>query len=248
MGPDLLTLTGDDLSLFESNGFLLFPRLIGASEVAELRDAYDAVLTGEIDVPGDRMMGGVTRQVMFPSRAADIFRRNAAISAASEIAGQLLGGEDIVNVLDMLIYKPPGHPFATPWHQDLAYARRPFAPSGTRAAFQTVQFWVALDDAEVDSGCMHFVPRHPGDPLLPHEVACGDQDDESRQLGIPDPASHLDLESAVACPVPAGGATAHAFDTPHYTPPNRSDRPRRAYIFTLARAGDPDAYATAVFP
>jgi hypothetical protein len=45
----------------------------------------------------------------------------------------------------------------------------------------------------------------------------------------------LDLKSAVACPLRAGGATVHNYGTPHFTPPNRSaNRPRRAYIFNFA--------------
>ncbi|MGH7782005.1 MAG: hypothetical protein ACREQR_19480 [Candidatus Binataceae bacterium] len=45
----------------------------------------------------------------------------------------------------------------------------------------------------------------------------------------------LDLASAVARTLRAGGATVHNYGTPHFTPPNRSaSRPRRACIFSFA--------------
>jgi hypothetical protein len=40
----------------------------------------------------------------------------------------------------------------------------------------------------------------------------------------------VDFSSAVACELPAGGATFHHGRTLHYTPPNNSEDYRRAYI------------------
>ena len=239
MPPTGSTLTPDDVATFHEQGFLAIDSLIDAAEVERLRDAYDAILERSVVADGDRMLGGITRQVMGPSQAVPAFDENAALDAARSIGRDLLGGDHVVRTFDMLIFKPAGHPHDTPWHQDLAYAGRPFAPAGARPARRTLQFWVALDDAAVENGCMHFVPRADDEPLLPHRVASGDPDDEGRLLEIVDAAAHLDLSKAVACPLPAGGATVHAFGTPHHTTPNRSsDRPRRAYIFNLGLAGD----------
>ena len=99
-------------------------------------------------------------------------------------------------------------------------------------------FWLALDDVDTDNGCMHFIPGKHLEPLLPHHVASGAPDDPSRLLAIDDPRSMLDLSSAIACPLTAGGATMHSAGTPHYTSGNRTtDRPRRAYIFNFSRPG-----------
>jgi ectoine hydroxylase-related dioxygenase (phytanoyl-CoA dioxygenase family) len=139
-----------------------------------------------------------------------------------------------VRSYEMLIYKPPGHPHATPWHQDAAYAHSPHAPAGTPITLESIQFWVALDDADEENGCMHFVPGHHTRPLLAHRVASGAASEDHRLLVLVDPDAQLDLSRVVACPLPAGGATLHSYGTPHYTPPNRSaDRPRRAYIFNV---------------
>lgn len=109
-----------------------------------------------------------------------------------------------------LLYKPPGHPHETPWHQD---------------------------DADEDNGCMHFHPSSEHDTLLPRCVKAGDPEDENRLLGLIDPGLHIDNSKIVPCPIKAGGATIHDSGTLHFTTANHSDRPRRAYIFNFA---DPD--------
>jgi hypothetical protein len=71
--------------------------------------------------------------------------------------------------------------------------------------------------------------------LLPHYIAGGDSGYSQRLLAIEHPEKALDLDKAVACPLKAGGATAHNYGTPHFTSGNlTTDRPRRAYIFNFA--------------
>jgi ectoine hydroxylase-related dioxygenase (phytanoyl-CoA dioxygenase family) len=48
-------------------------------------------------------------------------------------------------------------------------------------------------------------------------------------------------EKAVPCPIPAGGATIHHCRTLHYTGPNRSSGPRRAYILGFGAPARPRA-------
>jgi ectoine hydroxylase-related dioxygenase (phytanoyl-CoA dioxygenase family) len=181
------------------------------------------------------MLGGITRQVMIPSSAHPVFDRNDVVRDAIQVGRQLFGTEAVHRSFDMLIYKPPGHPHETPWHQDQSYSKHPTAPAGTTCSLESLQVWVALDDADVENGCMHFVPGRHRDPMLEHRVASGDPQSDSRLLEIVDPARDLDLSSVVAAPLRAGGCTMHTQGTPHYTPPNRSaDRPRRAYIFNVA--------------
>ena len=104
------------------------------------------------------------------------------------------------------------------------------AAPGTRTDLDDVQIWLALDPVDVDNGCMQFVPREQGAPSLAHRVASGDADDEGRLIELDEP---IDTADAVACPLQPGGCTVHLVGTPHYTGPNLTDRPRRAYIFNI---------------
>ncbi len=225
---------------FRRDGFLAIPRLADAATVARLGDVYDAMLRHEIDVSAtDNPLGMITRQIMMPSRYHPVFRDNAALTGAREIAKSLLGVDDPRPRFDMLIYKEPGQLAATPWHQDFSYSATPTAQAGsTIPVDEVIQFWVALDDVDEENGCMHFVPGAHRQPLLEHYIAGGAADYTQRLLAIVDAEEKLDLDQAVACPLEAGGATVHNYGTPHFTPGNRTaDRPRRAYIFNYARRG-----------
>ena len=225
-------LTANQLRSLDTNGFLAFDALISERAVSQLREVYDQILARDVFAEGDRWLGGVTRQVILPSKAHPLFETNAARDATREIARAAFDGAEPVFAFDQLLFKPPGHPAPTPWHQDMAYAKMPFSPKGYPCRDrQILQFWIALDAADSENGCMHFIPGRHREGLLQHYVVSGRDDDEGRLLGIVDAETELDLTRAVACPLPAGGATVHLAGTPHYTPPNGSvDRPRRAYI------------------
>lgn len=236
-----MRLTDEQLQRYEEDGFLGIEHLVEADTVAQLREAYDEILDGRVEAAGDRMLGRRIRQVMHPADAHPAFDQNPALREVAEIADQVLG--ESVRLFDMLIYKPPGHPEVTPWHQDAAYGEVPFRRAGTRIPLWMIQFWVALDDADEENGCMQFLPGHHREPLCEHYVAGGDPDDDGRLLALVDPDRQVDLSRATPVPVPAGGATMHSYGTPHYTGPNRSvDRPRRAYIVNFANKAKLDDY------
>ena len=228
-------LTGAQLDAWKRDGFLILERFVDGDTLAALRAAYDEILRRDVEAGGDRMLGAVTRQVMHPSAAHPAFDRNAALDRGFEIARQAFGTAEVRRSFDMLIYKPPGHPHATPWHQDMAYSKQPFAEPGTTNTLESVQFWIPLDDVDAENGCMQFVAGHHERPLLEHRVVSGDPADEGRLLALADPESQLDLATAVVAAIPAGGATMHFYGTPHYAGPNHSaERERRAYIFNVA--------------
>lgn len=224
-----------ELEAWKRDGFLIFDSFIDADTLGQLRRAYDDVISGTVSVDHDGYLGDLTRQVMNPHTAHPAFDDNGALERAFAIARELFGCADVHRSYDFMLYKPPGHAHATPWHQDFAYSQLPFAPAGGPIDGDLAQFWIPLDDVDVENGCMQFVPGEHTQPLLEHRVVSGDPAHEDRLLALVDPDEQIDLERAVVAQIPAGGATVHAYGTPHYTGPNVSaDRPRRAYIFTVA--------------
>ncbi|MHB8510088.1 MAG: phytanoyl-CoA dioxygenase family protein [Candidatus Dormibacteria bacterium] len=216
---------------FLEDGYISIDSLIDGATVAELRGLYDAFLSDRLAAGDDRMLGGLTRQVMHPSSWHPRFRDNPAIHAAAEVTRQLLGAVEPRVVFDMLLWKQPGNHNTTPWHQDYAYAEMPFTPAGAPIPNATLNFWIPLDDVDVENGCMQFIPGLHLNPLLPHYVHSGDPADESRLLATDD----YDESRAIACPLRAGGCTVHSVGALHFTGGNHSaDRGRRAYIFTMS--------------
>jgi ectoine hydroxylase-related dioxygenase (phytanoyl-CoA dioxygenase family) len=114
----------------------------------------------------------------------------------------------------MLIYKPATGGSQAPWHQDEA-----FWDDRNHLKSESASVWMPLDDAVVESGCMQFVPGSHRNDVLRHRCEPGEP------LVVDEP---VDLSTAVACPLPAGGATFHHCRTLHHTAPNTSGRPRRA--------------------
>ena len=119
-----------------------------------------------------------------------------------------------------MILKPARYGVETPWHQDEAYWNPEVIP-------HSLSVWLPLDPSAVDSGCMQFIPsshktdvrwhRHINNDPLVHGLVTDD----------------VAPSQAVACPIPAGGATFHHCRTLHYSGPNLTDAPRRAYILVF---------------
>jgi ectoine hydroxylase-related dioxygenase (phytanoyl-CoA dioxygenase family) len=231
-----VVLAAEEVSRFWNDGFLAIADLVDEQVVARLRVAYDEIIGGQLASPTDRLLGGITRQVMVPSMVHPVFDDNEALAAGRAVMRDLFGCAHANRTYDMLIDKPAGHPHETPWHQDAGYVKLPTAPAGFTMPLTSVQFWLALDDVDVDNGCMQFVPGMHRSGTWAHTVVAGHPEDEGRLIAFTDP-NEAQPERAVPCPLAAGGATAHTVMTPHYTGPNRTaDRPRRAYIFNLLAA------------
>jgi hypothetical protein len=131
--------------------------------------------------------------------------------------GELMG-DDIEMDFDMMIDKAPGTDTKTPWHQDAAYWPN---MEDKRA----LSFWIALDDADQENGCMMYVHGSHQRPILPHNQ--------------PKPNAALQCEVShdddiVYGEIPSGDAIVHHGYTLHAALGNKSsDRHRRALIINL---------------
>lgn len=127
-----------------------------------------------------------------------------------EVVRNILGEEPVL-VQDMALLKPPHGGGEKPWHQDMAYG--PLAYDKP-----VVGVWIALDEAALDNGCMHVVPRSHMDGGVPHYAV--------RDWQICD--TNVRVECDVAVPLPPGGALFFHGMLHHGTPPNQSAKRRRA--------------------
>jgi ectoine hydroxylase-related dioxygenase (phytanoyl-CoA dioxygenase family) len=229
-----MKLNSTDVQNFKRDGFIRIDRLIDNETVEKLRVYYDQFMNGEIASSDEnRKLGGAIPLLLHPRLYHDYFRHNPALDESMEVAAQLMDSSAVKFNFDMLIDKPPLTEKETPWHQDQAYAQKPFTPAGTPIENSGIQFWVALDDVDVETGCMQFIPGLHTRPLLEHYLVSGDPSTDSRLLAT----KQIDALKVVPLPLQAGGCTVHHYGTPHYTGPNRSaTRKRRAYIFNYLPA------------
>ena len=137
------------------------------------------------------------------------FRELASHPALLSLAQALLGPK-LMLAQSMLLMKPPHVGGAKVWHQDNAY----FALHPPKC----LGLWVACDPADEENGCMHIVPCSHRGGLRPH----GGTGDE---YGLSQPPLEEDI---LAVPLQPGDALVFHCELFHYTPPNKTERRRRA--------------------
>jgi hypothetical protein len=226
-----VSLTKGQIASFQEKGYLVLDALTTPDEVDRLRLIYDRLFShktgwdsgNQFDLAGtDEEDQATLPQLLGPSQYAPELKETRYLRNAQEIASQLLGEEMSPRNGEHMIYKPPGIGAATPWHQDQAYHDPATQADG-------INFWMPLDDATVESGCLHFVPGSHKLDVLPHHPI--NHDPRIHGLEVDDPETWA--SRGVACPVRAGGATLHAAYMLHYAGPNRTVHPRRAYTLTF---------------
>jgi len=124
----------------------------------------------------------------------------------------------------MYIFKQPRIGGEVRWHQDASYLIT--EPSSV------VGFWVALEDARKDNGCLWVEPGGHHRPLSEiYEVDPLTRRGELRQLSDPDWPQQ---DEAIALEVPAGSLVIFSDHMPHYSSSNRSEHSRQAFTMHFA--------------
>ncbi|CAM4071092.1 phytanoyl-CoA dioxygenase family protein [Paenibacillus alkaliterrae] len=224
-----VNVTKEQIRYYRDNGFVQIDNILSDEELEELRchlgetmgvqdgkslqtsgqgNAYYKVLNQRVNTWRDH--GGMARFVL-SRRFADA-------------AKQLTGFDGIRLFHDHALFKMPKDSKPTPWHQD-----HPYWPMNETGA---LSIWIALDDVDVNNGCMMFVPksqkimnlRHV-DLVQPHDIF----NDEG--------ASGLDRNTAAIVRMKAGSCTFHDGLTFHYAHANQTDLPRRVLAMIYMAEG-----------
>ena len=195
---------------------LIFEQRAGRGEGME----FDLAGTDEEGKPAD------LPQILNPKRYSEELRDTLYEANALHISRQLLG-EDVKPRGSHAIFKPAKHGAPTPWHQDEAY----WNPS---VQADSLSVWMPLQEATLENGCMEFIPKSHTFDVKPHHHI----DNNPKIHGLEVDDGIIDPSRAVACPLPQGGATFHMSRVFHYTGPNHSDIPRRAFILGFGIEGE----------
>ena len=210
---------------FRERGFGRFDNLIDEDELAYLRDVYDQLFADPASQPGFKNLGGedaagnyLMPQIGGASNIHPELHELKYFKRLRDLAKDLLGDEAAFRN-DHMIFKPAGTPRDTPWHQDQAY-------HSPNLRYKNVNFWLPLDGASVEEGCLWFVPYTHGGTVHPHtnNFAAGGATAVS--------AENQDywMRNGVAVPCPVGSVSAHHSYCMHYAGPNKTNKPRRAWI------------------
>jgi len=190
------------------DGFLPAGSVLTTAELERARAATDRLLA----IHGASSDYGVI--------ALDAWRREPVfrglLDPVARLARDLLGLAAVRLFQDLVIDKPASATTPLPLHQDQAYL--PLDRDDGVVA------WIALDDADAASGCLHYVP---GSHRLGRRRPASFSGAPECDLHLPaiDPGDR----PVVPVPVSAGDALFHLPQVWHGSPPNVSRSRRRAW-------------------
>lgn len=215
-------LNDQQIAAYRTNGYLKGGRVIEDAVVDELRDELDRVIRDK-DKPGRQPVllrnfaqpGATIWQVVDIWMASPAFERLLTNPLITGAAAQLSGARQLRLWHDQIQYKLAETGGVNMWHQDWPYWPILDAPHQVTA-------WVALDDVDLDNGCMSMVPGSHlwgrNDAFL-HALPNFD--------AMPTEFQGRRVERKY-CPVGKGEVHFHHAMTWHGSHANKSGRPRRA--------------------
>lgn len=226
-----ITLSPDQIAQFRDDGFISLGALTTAEEVSSLAKTFQRLFSeragraegAQFDMLGhdDDDQPSRLPSIIRPCNYAPELRHTQFRANAAAIAQQLLG-PTATAAFEMAILKPPQHGAATPWHQDEA------TRVDDKFEYQQVSFWMPLQPATVENGCMSYIPKSHLGGILPHRSPGGD-----KRVHAIECAGGFNPDDAVPCPLPPGGVTIHGGRTLHCAGPNTTDTARYAYIIAF---------------
>lgn len=229
-----MKLSAAQVESFERDGYVLADGFLGDEEITHIQDCYmetvarltreqalENVQSGEDEDEDFQVYQIRTAHLRHP-----IFRMLIHDTRLLDMVESLLG-PDIRLIHYQGIYKPARTGGEVGWHQDNYY----FEVAENR----TISFWMALDDATVENGCMWYLPGRHKEPLK-HEKLW----DTSEKKGFYFAVRDLDDSGAVPIEVKKGGFAIHHCMMPHRSLKNHADEPRRAIAMHFMDAKMPD--------
>ena len=241
--------TQEQIDFFEENGYVKFGRVLDSDGVEAMRAGLDAVIeleltegddsSPEFKYGHDRKQDRLNRGSGHPRaihQYVNMWKRESSYEAAIHnplIAGTaraLLDTPEVRLWHDQVISKPPHDNGHFGFHHDFFFW--PLSPPNI------VSCWLALDDATVDSGCMHVMPKSHKDERFSVAAratfnAASAKASEAGHEPPPNPWTErgkLDISHGIPVELKAGECMFHHCLNWHGTPPNVTDHQRRAFV------------------
>jgi len=136
------TLSREQIESYNANGFIRPVEIYAADEMLAIRQYFDRLLEQAIAAGGNSY--SISTAHMKYGGVYDILTNSRIIDCVADLLG-----DDVVAWGSHFFCKMPGDGRAVAWHQDASYW--PLTPS------HAVTVWLAIDDADLDNGCMKFI-------------------------------------------------------------------------------------------
>ena len=207
--------TADDLAQFRREGWFLAHDVFTAAECDEIVGHLEAT---PLELPLGRPEAGTMSYRPMMHLASEPLLRVATDARWAPVVLPIVG-PDARLYWEQGVAKPPEARTELPWHQDNDYT--PLEPE------EYLTCWLALDDADLDNGCLWVIP---GSHTLGTQRHVNDADHGPFRVG------YRGDDDGVAIPVPKGSVLVFSSLVMHRSGPNTSGRHRRAWIIQYCPA------------
>ncbi|MCE9592477.1 MAG: phytanoyl-CoA dioxygenase family protein [Planctomycetes bacterium] len=191
------------------HGYIIPVDILTPDEVLYYRAMFDRI---ERDMGKEKAQLGVIQKHVEDQDVWNLATHPKVIDAV-----EMAAGPNVVLTATHFFVKYPdaGERFVA-WHQDVTYWG--FEPP------KATTIWLAIDDADVENGCMRVIPGSHKRGQLPH----GKSTRPGNLLFVNQeiPIEMVDESTAIDFPLRAGQASVHDGLTIHGSNPNRSGRRR----------------------
>lgn len=215
----MVSIGKEKLSFYEQNGFVRFEQALSQDLLARLRDLSVRL---EDSAKADLANGALRNQYFLSTESEEpkLFRYNDLLFDDPELVLALLASPTMMAICEQmvglgcvpmqldLVYKyPHPHPHIA-WHHGAPHPRN----------YPYLNVGVYLDDADLDDGCLRYVPDTQHEVLDIYEL--------SSQYG-------WDIPGVVQQPAKAGDILVQDMMILHSSEPKRSEGPRRTIYIEL---------------
>lgn len=230
---DLAMVTPEEAASFRREGFVIPRRGLDADVTGEMVKAVEEVFEANPD------WHNLVRMAHVPKREGQLegviggeklFR--IAIHPQIIAAARALIGPNLIMWGSEIFAKPAGIGKATPWHQD-CYTPAVKARPGQEHP-RSVMIWIAVDDVDVENGCLRFVPGSGRNGRIEHIRRANP--DNLLDFSVSDDS--VPFHTAVDAILSPGHFSAHDTLVVHGANANTSGRRRAGLTFHYMDAAD----------
>lgn len=233
---DQYRLSDEQVAHFHEYGYLAGIKMLDDAQIEVLRRELEEVIdphhpahhlfyefqSNESEDPNSVLFHSLGHWRITPG-FHDILWNPAFVMAAY----QLLENRPVRFWHDQLFCKPAKHGGVVAWHQDYSYWTR-------TVAMQHLTCWTGLDDASVENGCLHYIPKSHKWGLLDAPALAGDMNGLMAYLNE---EQKEQFKNPVAIELKKGYATFHHPLMVHGSYENKSNISRRAFVLNVFADG-----------
>ena len=223
--------TAEQKRNYEERGYFtvenVVPRQTAAEMLGVIKNAILMPETGDMTADADPMDpmnddSPAARAVRF-RKLSKFNQRNPLIWHNAHCGGPVLDiaryclGDDILLKYDSCFLKPALSGSATPWHQDNGLWRD--------GDIEPFNFWMALDPATIENGCLQMIPGSYKTEIVPHVLY---EDSIHGELPKERVEEMIDTYGIEHVELQPGSIVVWHSSAWHYSPPNTSEKGRIA--------------------